>query len=128
MYFHLRHLSKRYKTVAVFFSRNVLFFKWFISFFIYFGNFDVFLHILIFAIRAFWLISDVLNFTKFVEFLKRSAVRGGRYFLIFQPKDMLKCLNLNESQPIYAYKCYSYKNNVPAFLANTNHFGSYLHY
>ena len=35
---------------------------------------------------------------------------GGSYFLIFKPKDMLNlCLNLNESQPIYAYKCYAYK-------------------
>ena len=39
---------------------------------------------------------------------------GGIYFLIFKPKDMLnQCLNLNETQPIYAYKHYGYKNNVP---------------
>ena len=32
-------------------------------------------------------------------------IKGGMYFLIFQPKDMLNlCLNLNESQPICAYK------------------------
>ena len=31
-------------------------------------------------------------------------VRAGRYFLIFQPKNMLNlCFSLNESQPIYAY-------------------------
>ena len=69
--------------------------------FIYFGNLDVFLDTLILAIKAFWLISDLLTFAKFVESLKRSMVSRGRYFLIFQPKDMLNyCLNLNESQPI----------------------------
>ena len=47
----------------------------------------IYMHI--FAIRIFGLISDVSFFAKFAEFLKRSAVRGGRYFLIFQPKDML---------------------------------------
>ena len=52
-------------------------------------------------------------------------VGGGMYFLIFHPKDMLnQCLNSNESQPIYAYERCGYKNNVPALLANTNHFGS----
>ena len=52
-------------------------------------------------------------------------VRGGRNFLIFQPKDMLNhSLNLSESQPIYTYKSYGYKNNVPTFFANANHFGS----
>ena len=67
----------------------------------------------IFAIRAFSLILDVLTFTQFVEFLKRSTVRGGRYFLIFQHKDMLNlCLNLNNSQPIYAYKHYHYDKRV----------------
>ena len=92
----------------------------------YFGNFDVFSHMLIFAIRAFWLIWDVLTFAKFVEFLKRSMVRGGRYFLIFQPKDMVNYyLNLNECKAIYAYKCYGYENNVPAFLANTNYIKLY---
>ena len=50
-------------------------------------------------------------------------VRGSRYFLIFQPKDTLNCLNLNESQSIYAYKHYGYENDVPAFLTNRNHFG-----
>ena len=34
-------------------------------------------------------------------------------FLNFQPKDMLKlCLDFNESQPISAYKRYSYKKRV----------------
>ena len=55
-------------------------------------------------------------------------VREGRYFLIFLPKDILNGLNLNESQPIYAYKHYGYENDVPAFLANRNHFGRQLHY
>ena len=35
-----------------------------------------------------------------------------------------QCLNLNESQPMYAYKRYGYENNVPVFLTNANHFGS----
>ena len=35
-----------------------------------------------------------------------------------------QCLNLNETQPIYAYKHYGYLKNVPAFLANINQFGS----
>ena len=78
---------------------------------------------LIFAIREFWLILDVSTFEKFVELLKRCTVRGGRYFLIFQPKDMLnQCLNLSKSQPIYAYNRYVYENDVLAFLANANHF------
>ena len=56
--------------------------------------------------------SGALTFAKFVEFLKRSTVRGDMHF-IFQPKDMVNlCLNLNESQPIYAYKCYAYKKRV----------------
>ena len=46
-------------------------------------------------------------------------VREGRYFLIFLPKDILNGLNLNESQPIYAYKHYGYENDVTAFLAGT---------
>ena len=62
-------------------------FKFF--FLIYFGNFDVFSPEFIYAVRAFWLISGVLTFVKFVEILKRSTVGGGRYFLIFQSKDML---------------------------------------
>ena len=33
-------------------------------------------------------------------------------------------LHLSESQPIYTYKRYAYKNVILAFLANTNHFGS----
>ena len=57
--------------------------------FIYFGNFGVFSNVLIFSIKTFRLFSGGLTFTKFVEFLKRSAVWGGRCFLIFQPKDML---------------------------------------
>ena len=55
-------------------------------FFIYFRNFGVFLHMLIFAIIAFWLILGVLIYTKFVKFLKGSTVRGGRYLLIYQAK------------------------------------------
>ena len=52
-------------------------------------------------------------------------VREGRYNLIFQPKGMFnQCLNLNESQPIYAYKLNVYENCAPAFLAYANHFGS----
>ena len=35
------------------------------------------------------------------------------YFLIFQPEHKLNlCLNLYESQPIYAYKLYAYKKSV----------------
>ena len=35
------------------------------------------------------------------------------YFLIFQPKDVLKlCLSFNETQPIYAYKHYTYEKKV----------------
>ena len=33
-------------------------------------------------------------------------VWGDRYFLIFQPNNMLNlCLNMNESKPVYAYMC-----------------------
>ena len=68
--------------------------------------------------------SAALTFAKFVEFLKRSTVRRDMHF-IFQPKDMVNlCLNLNESQPIYAYKCYAYKKSVLTFLAKANQFGS----
>ena len=56
---------------------------------------------------------SVSTFAKFVKFLKRSTATGGRYFLIFRPKDMLNlCLNLNVSQSIYAYKRYAYKKRV----------------
>ena len=75
----------------------------------YFRNFDIFVHMLIFAIIAFRLISGVLIFAKFAEFLKRVTVSGGRYFLIFQFKYMLNlCLNLNESQLINDFKRYGY--------------------
>ena len=68
----------------------------------FFLIFDIFLHMLIFAIRAFWLISDVLTFLKICGIWEK---KWGRYFLISQLKDMLNwCLNLNESQPVYAYK------------------------
>ena len=54
--------------------------------------------------------------------MKRKTVRGGRYFAIFQPKDMLNlCLNLNESLPKYAYKCYAYKEEILGFSANANY-------
>ena len=87
------------------FSANLLFLIIVCFFFIYFGNFDVFSHMLNFAIWAFWLILGVLTLTKFVEFVKWSTVRGGGYFLIFQPKDMLNLfLDLDESQPMYANK------------------------
>ena len=79
----LRHMSKKYKTVAVFLVENFLKNGLNVSFFMYFGNFNVFLHMLIFAIMAFWLISDVLTFAKFVEFMKRSTIRGDRYFFYF---------------------------------------------
>ena len=80
---------------------------------IYIANFDVFLYVIVFAVKAFWLILDVLTLAKFVKFLKRSTVMGGNYFLIFQPKYILSlCLNLNESQSTYAYKCYSYKKRM----------------
>ena len=39
------------------------------------------------------------------------------YFLIFQLEDMLNlCLKLNEPQPIYAYKRYSYKKRKYLFF------------
>ena len=42
------------------------------------------------------------------------------YFIIFQPKDMLKiCLNFNEFQPIYVYKRYAYKKECMAAFQNT---------
>ena len=84
------------------------------------------MYVLIFAVSAFLVISGVLTFAKFMEFLKQSTVTGGRYFLIFQPKDMFNlCLNLNVSQPIYAYKRYAYKNkSAVAFLANSKQFGT----
>ena len=112
-YVHLRHLLKRYKTFLIFLVKNDCFFQQFVSFLICFANFcKVFLHVLIFAVRAFWLISGVLTFVKSVEF-RKSTVMGGRYFLIFQPIDMLNLsLNLNESQSMYAYKRYGYEKRV----------------
>lgn len=92
-------------------------------FFIYFENSDVFSNVLIFVIRAFWLLSGVLTLANFTEFLKRSMVNS--IFFISQPKDILNlCLNLNKSQPIYACK----KKVMPvekviAFSVHTNHFG-----
>lgn len=64
----------------------------------------------LFLIRAFWLILGKLTFAKFVEFLNKSTFREGMCFFLFQPEDMFDvCLNLNESCPIYAHKCYTYK-------------------
>ena len=89
-----------FETFAIFLIKIIIFLI-LCFLFIYFGNFDVILHVLIFT-----------------EFLKRSVIRGGRYFLIFQLKIcllfMLKktyylCLKLNKSQPRYAYKCCVYK-------------------
>ena len=111
--FILKHFSKGYKTFAIFSVKIYYYFNSLVSFFVYFGDFDVFWHVLTFAVTKIWLVSGVLTFAKFVEFLKRSTVREGRYFLIFQPKDMLNLYsNLNVSQPIYAYKCYAYKKRV----------------
>ena len=100
-----RHLSEKYKTVAVFLVK--IYYFLIVCFFFYFGNLDIFSHMLIFAIKAFPLIWAVLTFAKFVQFLKRSTVKGGRYFLIFLPRDMhTSYLNLKESQPIYAYNAF----------------------
>ena len=79
--FILRHFLKRY-TKYTFFCKN-LFFLIVCFFFIYFGNFDIFSHMLISAIRAFWFILDVLTFAKFVEFLKK---KGETVILFSSPK------------------------------------------
>ena len=48
---------------------------------------------------------------------------GGRYFIIFQPKDELNIsLNLNESQPIYIYKRYAYKKLCTCIPRNRKSF------
>ena len=109
MYFHFETFAQKIWDICNVFNKNLLFFN---SLFLFLSiwEIDVFLHVLIFAIRAFWLISDVLTFKKFVEYQKRTTVMGGTYFIIFQSKGMLSlCLNLNESQPIFAYKCYPYR-------------------
>ena len=62
-----------------------------------------------------------IKFRKICKFPEKSTVRGGRYFLILQPKDTLNCSHSNESQPIYSYEHYGCENDVPAFLANRNH-------
>ena len=72
----------------------------------------------LFLVYLFWKFWRDFACSHFTEFLKRSVVRGGRSFLIFQLKIyllfMLKktyylCLKLNKSQPRYAYKCCVYK-------------------
>ena len=41
------------------------------------------------------------------------------YFLLFHREDMLNlCLHFNESQPIYAYKRYAYKNAPLVFFCS----------
>lgn len=66
MYFHfkLNIRPKWYKTLTTFLvetsNSNGLF-----PFFVYFGRFDVFLHVLIFVMGKFWLISVYINFRKF---------------------------------------------------------------
>ena len=48
------HLFKRYKTVPIVLAKILIYFEMVcFYFFIYFGKFDVFSHMLIFAIRAF---------------------------------------------------------------------------
>ena len=52
---------------------------------------------------------------------------GGSYFLIFKPKDMLNlCLNLNESQPIYAYKCYACKKECTCISCKCKPFWQFI--
>ena len=99
---YLIHLPKRCKTFAIFLGKNYHSFN---SLFLFLSILEIlmFSFMCLFAVRAFWLILH-LTFAKFVEFLKRHTVMGGRYFLIFQPKYMLNlCLNLNKYLPIYTY-------------------------
>ena len=108
-YVHLRHmiyLSKRYKTFAIFL----------IKIYHFFNNLFLSLSLLetsmFSCICLFLQLGHLVNFgsINFVEIWKRSMVMGGRTFLFFQPKCILNsCLNLNEPQPIYAYKRYAYK-------------------
>ena len=101
--FTLGHLSKRYKTFAIFFVENFFFIVCFFS--LLFSTIWCFSHAYIFASWAFWLILGVLTSVKCLEFLKRKMVREGRYFVIFQPKAVLNlCLNLSESWSMHAYK------------------------
>ena len=80
----LRHLSKRYKTLAIFLVDIHLFLiACFFSYILW--KFDVFSSVLIFANRVFWLISSVLTFLKFVKFLLRGTDRRGRYLLFSSP-------------------------------------------
>ena len=49
------------------------------------------------------------------EFLESSTLKAGLnlFFDFFQLKDMLKlCLNVNQSQPTYAYKYFAYEKRV----------------
>ena len=102
MYFHFETFAQKIQGICNLVSKNLLSFN---SLFLFSSILEIltFLHVLIFAIRVSRLCSSVLTFAEFAEYLKRSMVMGGRSFLIFHPKDMLSlCLNLSESQPIYA--------------------------
>ena len=75
---------------------------------------------LIFAFRAFWLIWGVLTFAKICEIpekkYRKGRVRGGRYFLIFQPNDMLNLsLNMLTNVMLHRKEC----NCIPQ--KQTNH-------
>ena len=71
---------------------------------------------LIFAITAFWLISDVLTFAKFVEFLKRSTVKGDSIFLFSSTKICLMLKFKWNSADI----CYIFCKRKPFWQLNTH--------
>ena len=77
-------VQKIYKTLAIFLVDIHLFLiACFFSYILW--KFNIFSSVLIFAIRAFWLISSVLTFLKFVKFLLRGTDRRGRYLLFPSP-------------------------------------------
>ena len=61
----------------------------------------LFVRVLNFEIRVFWLILGVLTYAKFVEFIKSITFKADlSVFLIFQPDEMLNlCLDFNPFVP-----------------------------
>ena len=83
MYFTLRYFSERYNKTFSIFLVEIYLFLMVLFFFLYVFEILMFFASAYFAIRAFCLILGIWTLAKFVEFLKRSMVRGGRYFFIF---------------------------------------------
>ena len=98
MNFHFETLvQKIYTRYTTFFSKNVIFLT--VCFFFYlFWKFYCSLAYANFCNQGILINFGCIKFRKICKIPEKSTVRGGRYFLTFQPKDTLNCSNLNLNQ------------------------------